>query len=106
MTLDHILVSPEFSARPKKHLASSDSLKAWWPIAKRILPVSPSIPFQLRNADFGPTSTLINFFGHIFFPKLLVRDNSPSVRAISRTFAIIHDNSRYFLPPSPYGFHA
>jgi len=38
MTLDHILVSPEFSARPKKHLASSDSLKAWWPIAKRILP--------------------------------------------------------------------
>ena len=33
----------------------------------------------------------------------LVRDNSHSVHAISRTFAIIHDNSRYFLPPRHTG---
>ena len=32
-----------------------------------------------------------------------VRDNSHSVRAISRTFMIIRDNSRYFLPPPPTG---
>jgi hypothetical protein len=50
MTLDKILVSPEFTACPKKHIPSSDPLQSWWHLAQRILPDSePSQPFLDRS---------------------------------------------------------